>query len=137
MNICFADTSYFLALLNPKDSLHEAARDFLKNETYALVTSDWVLVEVGDALSAPPNRSKLGLFYNTLRNRADASIIAADGRQVEQAMRLYSARKDKAWSLTDCISFTLMQGQGIDEALTADRHFEQAGFLSLLSTSRE
>jgi predicted nucleic acid-binding protein len=45
---------------------------------------------------------------------------------------LYASRFDKAWSLTDCISFVVMEQQGIREALTGDHHFEQAGFVALL-----
>jgi predicted nucleic acid-binding protein len=39
---------------------------------------------------------------------------------------------DKEWGLTDCISFVVMQEQGLTDALTADHHFEQAGFTILL-----
>jgi uncharacterized protein len=45
---------------------------------------------------------------------------------------MFAARSDKRWSLTDCISFVVMQERGLTEALTADRHFEQAGFSILL-----
>jgi predicted nucleic acid-binding protein len=45
---------------------------------------------------------------------------------------LYRRRPDKAWSVTDCISFVVMEGDGIREALTGDQHFEQAGFVALL-----
>ena len=48
-------------------------------------------------------------------------------------MDLYRHRKDKDWSLTDCISFAAMTDEGLTEALTADRHFEQAGFVALLA----
>jgi uncharacterized protein len=44
---------------------------------------------------------------------------------------IYKARPDKGWSLTDCISFTVMSERGTD-ALIADRHFEQAGFRLLM-----
>jgi predicted nucleic acid-binding protein len=43
-----------------------------------------------------------------------------------------ASRPDKDWSLTDCISFVVMENQDITEALTADRHFVQAGFTALL-----
>lgn len=45
----------------------------------------------------------------------------------------YRQRRDKEWSLTDCISFVVMQEEQLTEALTADRHFEQAGFKPLLA----
>ena len=34
--------------------------------------------------------------------------------------------------MTDCLSFVVMQHKGITQALTADHHFEQAGFTALL-----
>jgi predicted nucleic acid-binding protein len=45
---------------------------------------------------------------------------------------LYVNRPDKQWSLTDCISFVVMEREGIADALTGDKHFEQAGFNVLL-----
>ena len=47
-------------------------------------------------------------------------------------MDLYMAREDKTWSLTDCTSFVVMNEQGIQNALSSDRHFQQAGFVALL-----
>lgn len=45
---------------------------------------------------------------------------------------LFEQRPDKEWSLVDCISFGVMQDEKLTEALTGDRHFEQAGFVALL-----
>jgi len=42
------------------------------------------------------------------------------------------ARRDKPWSLTDCISFVVMEQLGLVDALSADHHFEQAGFNILM-----
>jgi predicted nucleic acid-binding protein len=47
-------------------------------------------------------------------------------------LQLYRSRHDKEWSLTDCVSFVVMQDEGISDALTGDKHFEQAGFNALL-----
>jgi hypothetical protein len=54
----FADTFYFLALLNPKDLAHAraVAINFSIHDT--LVTTAWVLTELADAMSAPENRSE-------------------------------------------------------------------------------
>ena len=56
----------------------------------------------------------------------------ANGRTLEQGMQLYERRQDKRWSMTDCISLVVMREERITEALTADHHFEQAGFTTLL-----
>jgi len=36
--------------------------------------------------------------------------------------------KDKEYSLTDCISFSVMKNIGINTAFAFDKHFAQAGF---------
>ena len=59
-------------------------------------------------------------------------IVAPDQALLDRGLALYRARPDKDWSLTDCISFVVMEREKIAEALTADHHFEQAGFLALL-----
>jgi uncharacterized protein len=45
---------------------------------------------------------------------------------------LFNHRPDKDWSLTDCVSFVVMDDMGLREALSPDHHFEQAGFAILL-----
>ena len=50
-----------------------------------------------------------------------------------RAVRHYQQRPDKEWGLTDCISFLVMSDRGLTAALTADRHFAQAGFVCLLN----
>jgi uncharacterized protein len=44
------------------------------------------------------------------------------------ALALYQARPDKAYSLTDCISMQAMRREGLTDVLTNDRHFTQEGF---------
>ena len=48
---------------------------------------------------------------------------------------LYSQRPDKRYSLVDCISMQTMRREGLTEALTNDRHFEQEGFRALFRSS--
>ncbi len=48
---------------------------------------------------------------------------------LRRGLDLYQSRPDKAWSLTDCISFIVMGDERLDDALTGDRHFAQAGFV--------
>jgi uncharacterized protein len=71
-------------------------------------------------------------MYRLLPGMPDITIIASQRELLAAGFSLYSQRPDKDWSLTDCISFVVMQREGITEALTGDHHFEQAGFSILL-----
>ncbi|MEO8662181.1 MAG: hypothetical protein ABI693_27200 [Bryobacteraceae bacterium] len=44
----------------------------------------------------------------------------------------YRSRGDKDWSLTDCLSFVVMERPRLTEALTTDHHFEQAAMKALM-----
>jgi predicted nucleic acid-binding protein len=44
----------------------------------------------------------------------------------------FEQRPNKEWSLTDCISFVVMEAHGLSEALTSNGDFEQAGFVALM-----
>jgi len=95
------------------------------------LTTEWVLVELADALSAPAARPTVVSFLNAVRADPLFDIVGYDLAAYRAGFALFSVRADKAWSLTDCISFALMTQRGISEALTADRHFEQAGFRAI------
>lgn len=131
MNALFADTFYFLALLNGGDEHHAAAARYDAAQP-SLVTTAWVLTEVGDALSAPENRPAFLGLLAVLQETSDVRIIPPSTELFDQGIRLYRQRADKDWSLTDCISFVVMTNEKISEALTGDRHFEQAGFRALI-----
>ena len=123
MTAVFVDTSYWLACLNPRDSLHWLARQVARPEE--LVTTWAVLLEVMDALSSPPHCDAAVEFWAETFSDPALEAVPLDGALLEKGIRLFSARPDKAWSLTDCIS-------GLTDALSADHHFEQAGFRILL-----
>jgi len=64
---------------------------------------------------------------------SDVTVVPCDQGLLEAAIGLFSKRPDKQWSLTDCLSFVVMEREGITEALTGDHHFEQAGFVAVLA----
>lgn len=127
----FADTWYYLAMLNPRDARHAEAKEFSLHRTEAIVTTRWVLTEVLDALSQSANRATAIGLLDALEQDGTVTIVAAEQRGWDRGMALFRDRGDKAWPLTDCISFSVMDELGIREALTADVHFEQAGFVAL------
>ena len=67
-----------------------------------------------------------------LLQRSDVEVAPLSVDLWQRGWTLYRDRPDKAWSLTDCVSFLVMQERGLADALTADEHFRQAGFRALL-----
>jgi predicted nucleic acid-binding protein len=133
MSTVFADTHYFLALLNAADQWHANAVGFTTRFTGKMLTTSWVLTELADALaSTPKGRAEFISTRDDLRADPDARIVVCDEALMEAGVGLYAQRLDKQWSLTDCISFVVMHREGLIEALTGDHHFEQAGFVALL-----
>jgi hypothetical protein len=128
----FADAHYFLALLIPNDEAHQAALAAARHLGAPCVTTAWVLTELADAMARPENRDECARFILALRGNPKFVIVPPTALRFEAGFDLYRGRPDKDWSLTDCISFVVMKERGITEALTGDRHFEQAGFTALL-----
>ncbi|MCC6359213.1 MAG: type II toxin-antitoxin system VapC family toxin [Phycisphaerales bacterium] len=125
------DSAHYFALFSDSDAYHARARE-LQSLRHRVVTTAWVLTEVADGLAAPPNRLVFLSLLASLRRSRSAELIGASPELFDRGCALYSERTDKAWSLTDCISFVVMRERGLTEALTSDRHFEQAGFIALL-----
>ncbi|MGA7496633.1 MAG: PIN domain-containing protein [Isosphaeraceae bacterium] len=132
MSVVFADSFDFIALSNPSDGHHAAAVRAAESLTSRLLTTHYVLIEVADALSAPRFRADVAQFLRQLALDPGTEIIGPDIPLFERGLDLYAQRPDKAWFLTDCISFVVMTERGLTEALTGDNHFEQAGFHALL-----
>jgi uncharacterized protein len=135
MKRVFADTGYWIALLMPRDSLHEEAHElFARLAGVEIVTSDWVLIELlnGFATSGPNLRSLASNAVAALKSNPKVTVEPQLREAFADAFNLYCDRPDKDWSMTDCSSFLIMRQHGIDSALTHDKHFEQAGFKALL-----
>lgn len=132
MSAVFADSSYFIALLVREDAAHHIAREFADRFSGAMATSDWVLVEVADALCRPRNRRTAIAFLTQFAAHSTVEVFPADRATYSKGLELFAARSDKSWTLTDCISFELMRERGYNDVITTDRHFAQAGFNVLL-----
>ena len=128
MKTVFADTGYWIALLDPQDTLHSKAINLSITFTQVqIVTSEMVLTEILNHFSKRGNflRYAAANFIESLQENPAIAIA-------QQALILYKQRPDQAWSHTDCSSFCIMQQQNILDALAYDKHFEQAGFIALL-----
>lgn len=133
MNAWFTDTSYYVALLNRSDALHERASAAAARLRGQFVTTEWVLLEIANTFRAPPDRMRAVALIDVLKTKRNVAIIPSSPELFARGLALYRQREDKSWSLTDCLSFVLMNELGITEALTGYRHFAQAGFAALLT----
>lgn len=135
MKQVFADTGYWIALLNPRDELHDRARTVsLSMTSIQIVTSEWVLTELLNSFAERGSQFRIvaAKTVAALQKSSGVFVVPQSSASFAEAFQLYQDRTDKSWSLTDCCSFLIMQQYGIDSALTYDRHFEQAHFEALL-----
>ena len=135
MKKVFADTGYWIALLNPDDDLHQKARQIsVTLSSTIIVTSEMVFTELLNAFSSKgiSYRQKAVKFIQHAFTNPEIEVILQTDAIFHNALELYGQRLDHAWSHTDCTSFQIMQKQNILEAIAYDKHFEQAGFIALL-----
>jgi uncharacterized protein len=130
----FLDTSGLLSLFDSRDACHEdALRAFRRADR--LLTNNYVLAELVALANARNLPRPAAIDYiQDLLNDPMIEILWVDEAFHRAGMDLLSRRLDKGYSLCDAVSFLQMQAQGIVEALTSDRHFEQEGLVRLLKT---
>jgi predicted nucleic acid-binding protein len=129
----FVDTYALIAWLNRNDGAHESVRLYLDAFQGRLVTTEWVLMEVADALARGEARALVIDFLQTVRSDPAYEVVDYEPRVYQTGFELFSSRPDKDWSLTDCISFAVMEERSLTEALTADKHFQQAGYQAVFT----
>ena len=131
----FVDTSFLIVLLNRNESDHTKALALyqqIKAEKIRKLTSEYVLLELGNGLSRLGVRRLAVDFFNQIYQDNRFEIIPATTALFTEALALFKSRPDKEWGLVDCTSFILMRKYKVDTALSADHHFRQAGFCTLL-----
>jgi len=131
----FLDTAYVNALINTRDQWHERAvvwQERLAKERRPLLSTEFILVEIADALATIRFRKHAMQMINLLKDNPFVEIVPLSSELFEEALELYKKRMDKGWGLTDCTSFIVMQRYDIIDVLTNDKHFQQAGFRALL-----
>ena len=128
----FIDTSFVVALINQRDQYHVQAVELASQfDKRSLVTTDAVLLEIGNALARNFKEASIQIIEYFLTSD-EVEIIPLNTQLFARAFELYRSHLDKSWGLIDCVSFVVMRDFGLTESLTADKHFEQAGFAVLL-----
>lgn len=133
MSEVFADTFYWIALINPGDRYAQEVQrfdDLLSGGN--VYTTEEVLVEVLTFFAADTwRRIRAVETVREILSDPAVHIIPQSHESFLSGFELYAARPDKGYSLTDCISMQTMRREGLTQALTNDRHFEQEGFRAL------
>ena len=132
MKSVFADAAFYIALASPGDQFHDAARRFSDFYFGQIVTSEFVLVEIGNLLSRGDDRTVFGSLIADIEADEQTKVIASSHFWFARGLTLFKSRNDKEWSLTDCISIEIIRRRKIQKVLTTDHHFGQAGFEVLL-----
>ncbi len=135
MKRIFADSFYWIALINPKDQWRTRALEASKSLIgVSIITTDEILTETlnyfaetGEFMRQNAARDVRAILLNQ-----NVEIISCSHERILEAIDFYEKRSDKGYSLTDCISMLTMKNLDAQEILTHDNHFEQEGFAILL-----
>lgn len=131
----YVDTAALIALAHKRDSLHEktvAVYKKLLDRNSRFITTNAVLLEVGNAFSRSTHKPLAISLFHLMNDSPSWEVHPADGKWFTEGMGLFQKRKDKDWSLTDCIGIVVAEAYAVKSVFTSDRHFEQAGFKILL-----
>jgi predicted nucleic acid-binding protein len=133
----FVDTSGWAAWADRREQFHHLAVITIEEvwrQNGRLVTTNWVLAELTALLTSPLRVTKPQQIQLLQDIRADPGVVLVtiDPALEAAGWHLWEARPDKEWTVIDCVSLVVMQQRHISEAVTADHHFEQAGFVRLL-----
>jgi len=126
MKKIFADTCYWLAILNPRDNLHQKAEQVSKSlSPIFIVTSEMVLTELLNTFAVRGEQLRIAAaqIAEQLKSAPNCEVVPQTSLQFSKALDRYQSRPDKRWSITDCSSFLIMEEKLITEALTFDEHF--------------
>lgn len=124
MNRVFIDTSFVVALVNEKDQHHNRASELASLfDEYSLITTTAVLLEIGNALARNFKEQAVEIFEDFLTSE-EVEIVNLDAALFQRAFEMYQTHKDKAWGMTDCVSFIVMREHGIVDVLTIDKDYK-------------
>ncbi len=132
MKMTFVDTAFVIAWVNENDALHAKAIQLLNDYKDApWLTTDCILLEIGNSLARNFRDEAVETINNFLQSE-EIEVITLNQNLFNRAFALYQTYRDKTWGLIDCVSFIVMRENNLTDALTNDKHFQQAGFNALM-----
>lgn len=135
VELVFADTSFFFALAAKRDNAHSratAAFARLLKAKRPLVTTDYVIDETLTLVKLRTEAAVALALLQRIEQSDSITVQDISAPRFQAAKALFRKHADHGYSFTDCTSFAVMRELGIDQALTTDAHFTEAGFKALL-----
>ncbi len=124
----FIDTGFIIALVSERDDYHQQALELADMlETAYLITTDAVLLEIGNGLSRQYKQEAIQIIDGFITSE-NVEVVELTPELFIKAFAKYRNYQDKQWGLVARLSFVVMWDRGISKVLTFDRHFAQAGF---------
>ncbi len=132
MDLVFIDTSAYYALFDKSDKNHLKAKNFLEINTYPLITSNLVVIEIINLVNARRGHEEAIRIGKKFYEEELSAIVNITSEDERKAWHLFQKYTDKNFSLTDCTSFTVMDRLKIKKAFAFDIHFIQYGKFSVI-----
>jgi hypothetical protein len=124
----FVDTSGWYDLASSTSPLHNEVTAIMRGTGYIFVTTTFVLAELTALLLVRAGHAAAAKAGSWLRGAPEVRVVHPQITEELEAWRLFLKRSDKAYTLTDCLSFVVMRRLGVDTAVATDDHFRQEGF---------
>ena len=134
----FVDMSGFFALLAKQDPAHGNAVQWLaqvRSKRLRSITTDYILDETATLLKARGCPELISVFFEFVSPSQALHIEWISPERFHETQNFFVVHRDHEYSFTDCTSFIVMRELGLRESLTTDKHFREAGFVSLLPTA--
>ena len=125
----FADTSGVFALAVQRDQHHHAAQELQRAFVQAntrLVTTNFVVAELHALMLTRVGPNEANALLVAL-DQSRTLIIRAEAADEFRARSIVRQYGDHGYSLTDAISFAVMDRLHINRAFTFDQHFTRYG----------
>src|SRR5258707_15784287 len=98
MRRIYADNSYWMGLVNPRDQIHQKAVSVSRQlSSESLVTTDMVLAEVLNSFSDSLYREAVGRMLASRCQYQNLTIVPQTRTQFESAPQRYRHPADKGW----------------------------------------
>jgi predicted nucleic acid-binding protein len=124
-----ADTSALIALFLPDERNHRRAADFGRRKPEpGFVLTELIFGELATRLRALAGVHRAVEIANDLLRSSRYQLVFTDLELLNGGLAKMARLSDKRLSLTDCVSFELMEKLGVPAAFAFDRDFRDCGF---------